>query len=513
MAKRTVLVVATSSHAGKSTVVTGLCRLLSRNNISVAPFKGQNMSNNARAVPSTTSDNGWGEIGISQYVQARAAGITPNTDMNPVLLKPRGDGESQLILSGNPIDHYQATKYYETHWAKAREEAENAYKRLSKKHDVIICEGAGSIGEINLHHRDIANIETARYTNADIILISDIERGGAFASLYGTIELLPKDIKQKVTGFIITKFRGQKEILEPGIEKLEEITGIPVLGVIPYDDPELPEEDSVSLPPKNKKTSFGEDNTPPHQTINIGIIRLPHISNFTDFQPLQQKPGTKITYLPINQKIPKDIDALIIPGTKNTVNDLQTIKKTGLTQEIKKFNKPIIGVCGGYQMLGMQITNADIEGTDNKKTIEGLKLLPTKTEFKPEKKVNEVEIEVNINKGLLKGTKDTIHGYEIHMGRTKHLKPLHQPLEPGSAEHNNVLGTYIHGLFENQKITNTLINQIYKKTNKPKPKQTKKTKNPLDKAADLIQHNTKIEKIFPKLKNQIKSNNKKTKPR
>ncbi|WGI17850.1 cobyric acid synthase [Methanonatronarchaeum sp. AMET-Sl] len=499
MASQTVLVVATSSHAGKSTVVAGLCRVLNRRKVSVAPYKAQNMSNNARAVPSPNS-NGWGEIGISQYVQARAAGIPPNTDMNPVLLKPRGDGESQLILDGEAVDHYEATKYYDNYWHTARKTAEKAYKRLASKHDVIICEGAGSIGEINLHHRDLANIETARFTDADILLISDIERGGAFASLYGTIELMPEDVRQKVIGFIITKFRGQREILEPGIKELEELTDIPVLGVIPYEDPGLPEEDSVSLPPIGEKTVFGEDDTKPSETINIGVVRLPRISNFTDFQPLTQTPGIKTTYLPLNQKIPNNIDLIILPGTKNTVNDLKALKKTGLDKEIKKFNGPIIGICGGYQMLGETIINADIEGTGSEKEIEGLKLLPTETEFRLDKKVKEVNFKIKIDKGLLKGSEGMVRGYEIHMGRTKHLNNLNQPLEKGSAEQNMVLGTYIHGLFENQVIKNTLINQLYTISGKTKPTQNQQKDSPIDKAADLIEQNINLDKILPKNK-------------
>ncbi|RZN61715.1 MAG: cobyric acid synthase [Methanonatronarchaeia archaeon] len=496
MAEKTILVVATQSHAGKSTVAAGLCRALSRKNISVAPYKAQNMSNNARAVPSQTTEDGWGEIGVSQYVQARAAAISPNTDMNPVLLKPRGDGESQLVLLGEAVDHYKATDYYEEHWHQAREAAVEAYKRLESQYDVIVAEGAGSIGEINLHHRDLANIETARFTDADILLLADIERGGAFASLYGTVELMPSDIKQQVKGFIITKFRGQKEILEPGIEELTRLTDIPVLGVIPFNDPGLPEEDSVSLPPEGQEAIVGEDGTPRQKTINIGVVRLPRISNFTDFQPLAQEKGVKVIYLPIDKPIPNEVDALIIPGTKNTVDDLKELHKTGFSSQIKKFNGPILGVCGGYQMLGVKITNADIEGTDQQKTVEGIGLLPTETDFHRQKKVKETETTINTEKGLFKGAKGKIRGYEIHMGRTKHLEDLHQPLEKNSAEKNNAAGTYIHGLFENEAPKQAFINQIYRRTDKKRPETHKEKNNPYDKAADLIEQNIDLNMIL-----------------
>src|SRR6056297_3272025 len=221
----TILVAGTASHVGKSTIAAGLCRLLADRGVSVAPFKAQNMSNNARATPG-------GEIGVSQYVQARAAGVVPSTDHNPVLLKPRGEGESQLVVDGEAVGHFAAGRYYDEHWEQAREAARAAHRRLAADADLVIAEGAGGMGELNLHDRDLANVETARFADAAILLVADIDRGGAFASLVGTLELLPEDLRERVVGAVITKFRGDHSLVEPGVEAFAERTGVPVLGVL-----------------------------------------------------------------------------------------------------------------------------------------------------------------------------------------------------------------------------------------------------------------------------------------
>ncbi|PSP58367.1 hypothetical protein BRC72_04355 [Halobacteriales archaeon QH_7_66_36] len=283
---RTLLVAGTASHVGKSTVAAGLCRLLADRGYDIAPFKGQNMSNNARAVAAPVGSEPWGEIGVSQYVQARAARVTPTTDHNPVLLKPRGDGESQLVVNGRGLANVTSDGYYDDYWHDAVAAAADAHDRLARDHDVIVAEGAGSIAEPNLLHRDLANVETARFADGvrpaqaddvaddvqpeqaddvaenadedgaetaadrdcDILLVADIERGGVFAHVVGTLRLMPEACRERVAGVVITKFRGSRDVLEPGIEDLESRTGVPVLGVLPYDDPGLPEEDSVALP-------------------------------------------------------------------------------------------------------------------------------------------------------------------------------------------------------------------------------------------------------------------------
>ncbi|MFB6161928.1 MAG: cobyric acid synthase, partial [Halococcoides sp.] len=259
----TILVAGTASHVGKSTVATGLCRLLAERGIDVAPFKAQNMSTNARVAPRPPAVRGdetgadadldsadalFGEIGVAQHTQARAAGVPPATDHNPVLLKPRGDGESQLYFDGRPVGHADTATFYEEYWPRAREVALAAHDRLAARNRVIVAEGAGSIAEINLHDRDLPNVELARATDAQILLVVDIERGGAFAALYGTLELLPDDVRDRVVGAVVTKFRGDRSLLDPGIEAIERRTGVPVLAVLPHDDPGLPDEDSLSIP-------------------------------------------------------------------------------------------------------------------------------------------------------------------------------------------------------------------------------------------------------------------------
>jgi adenosylcobyric acid synthase len=458
---QTLLVAGTASHAGKSTVVAGLCRLLSRNGVSVAPYKAQNMSNNARAV--VTPDGDWGEIGVSQYAQARAANVAPTTDMNPVLLKPRGDGESQLVIHGEAVGHYEAGTYYDEHWERARKAAVESYERLAKEHELIIAEGAGSIAEINLHDRDLANVETAEFADASILLLGDIERGGVFASLYGTLELMPDDLQKRVRGCVITKFRGDSALLEPGINELEARTGVPVIGVLPYDDPGLPAEDSLSLPDDDESAVFGdEDGVPPGETITIGVPRLPHISNFTDLEPLARIHRVRVAYVPPHSKL-TGVDAVVIPGTKNTVDDLLTLKDAGFDDALAAFSGPVVGICGGYQMLGERITNAAVEGTGQADTIQGFSLLPVETRFSCEKQVQQVTVEVG-GTGPIDGATGTVSGYEIHMGQTSSIASLDRPLGNQSAATELVLGTYLHGIFENESVCDAFLNAISQAT-------------------------------------------------
>jgi adenosylcobyric acid synthase len=481
---QTLLVAGTASHVGKSTVVTGLCRLLSRSGISVAPYKAQNMSNNARAV--VTPDGDWGEIGVSQYVQARAANVAPTTDMNPVLLKPRGDGESQLVIHGEAVGHYEAGTYYDEYWERARKAAVESYERLAAAHDVIIMEGAGSIAEINLHDRDLANIEAAQFADASILLLGDIERGGVFASLYGTLELMPEDLRDRVRGCVITKFRGDAALLDTAIEELEQRTGIPVVGVLPYDDPGLPAEDSLSLPSDNGSAVFGdEDGVPPTETITIGVPCLPHIANFTDLEPLARGPGVRVAYIPIHSKL-TGIDAVVIPGTKNTVDDLLALRDAGFGDALATFSGSIVGICGGYQMLGKRITNAAVEGTGQTDIIQGFSLLPVETQFSCDKRVQQVMVEVG-GTGPIDGATGTVSGYEIHMGQTSHLASLNRPLENQSAATESVLGTYIHGIFENKSVCDAFLNSISQVTGEDCSFATgAKSNSPYTEAAELV---------------------------
>ncbi len=481
---RTVLVAGTASHVGKSTVAAGLCRLLADRGVDVAPFKAQNMSNNARAVPISdeATEPRFGEIGVSQYVQARAARTRPETDHNPVLLKPRGEGESQLVVHGEAVAHYAAGDYYDVHWHDARSAAREAHGRLAADHDVVVAEGAGSIAEINLHDRDLANVETARFADADVLLVADVDRGGVFASLVGTLELLPADVRDRVVGAVITKFRGDASILEPGVDEFESRTGVPVLGVLPYDDPGLPEEDSVSLPSAGERATHGtDDGVRDERAVTVAVPRLPRISNATDPEPLAAEPGVRVAYVPLDDDL-EGADAVLLPGTKNTVDDLIACRDAGFDETIRRFDGPVVGLCGGYQLLGERILNADVEsavrtadGGPNEPSaaVDAFGLLPVETTFDADKRVVATDLRLDVDRaGPLRGSHDeelTVAGYEIHMGETRPVDgadgrsldrlatPFTDPDEERSgvalgAATGHIAGTYLHGLFENESV-------------------------------------------------------------
>ncbi|WP_066414821.1 cobyric acid synthase [Halorubrum aethiopicum] len=520
-AARTLLVAGTASHVGKSTVAAGLCRHLADADVAVAPYKAQNMSNNARAAPVSPGagvDAAFGEVGISQYVQARAARVGPETDHNPVLLKPRGEGESQLVVNGQAVAHATAADYYGGRWAEAREAAAAAHRRLAADHDVIVAEGAGSVAEINLHDRDLANVETARLFGGDpreetgsaggsgpaggaeILLVADIERGGVFAALVGTLELLPADLRDRVVGAVITKFRGDRSLLDPGIEAFEERTGVPVLGVIPYDDPGLPEEDSVALPDPGERAVLGaDDGVPAAESVTVAVPRLPRISNATDVEPLAAERGVRVAFVPLDSPL-DDADAVVVPGTKNTVDDLRACREAGFDDALRAFDGPVVGLCGGYQLVGERIANAAVESADPDvpDVVDGFGLLPVETAFSEEKRVVAADLELDPTAtDLVKSTGGSVGGstadggavldvagYEIHMGETRRIDPAEEggkgeedeeeregkdapavspaslatPFsDPGGdrsgvelgAAAGGVLGTYLHGLFEN----------------------------------------------------------------
>ncbi len=493
---RTILVAGTASHVGKSTVAAGLCRLLADEGIAVAPFKAQNMSNNARAVPRVGPHGGpaWGEIGVSQHTQARAARVRPRVDQNPVLLKPRGEGESQLVVHGQAVGHYAGRTYYDEYWDDALAAARASHARLADEFDVVVAEGAGSIAEPNLTDRDLANLETARFADADIVLVADIERGGAFASIVGTLELLPADLRDQVAGVVITKFRGDESILAPAIDDLEDRAGVPVLGVLPYDDPDLPAEDSVALPSPDEIAFVGDDDAiPDEQNVTVGVPRLPHVSNFTDLEPLAREPGVRVAYLPLDADLAADgnarddtgPDALVLPGTKNTVDDLLALREAGMAEQLRAFEGPIVGLCGGYQLLGERLTNAAVESTGDRETVQGLGLLPVETAFSPTKTVVPVERTLR-DVGPLSGASGTVTGYEIHMGQTSVVGDVVRPFEGAGAATDTVLGTYLHGLFENPSPREAFCKTIFAHAGVSRPTAEASQGEPADDAAALL---------------------------
>ncbi len=396
------MVLGTASHAGKSIAVTALCRALHRRGIRVAPFKSQNMSLNSFV----TKDGS--EIGIAQAVQAFAAGVEPEAGMNPVLLKPKGEGVSQVVLLGKPYRDLPIREYYqETEFLLG--EVLSAYRELAARYGHVVVEGAGGAAEMNLYDRDIANILLARSLKLPIILIGDIERGGIFAQVYGTVQLLPEDIRPLVKGIIVNKFRGDPTLFASGVRILEEITGIPVLGVIPYADIPLPSEDSLSLADKRQVEG----------PVRIAVIRLPHISNFTDFEPLERQ--APVDYVDLGRSL-SGYDCIIIPGTKNTVEDLAALQESGAAGEIRKAREqgvPVIGICGGFQMLGKEIHDQGIEGVGTGCTL-GLGLLSADHPVCPVRQDHEAGPgagEPPSGPSSRRWGKST--GYEIHMGETE----------------------------------------------------------------------------------------------
>jgi adenosylcobyric acid synthase len=477
---RYLVILGATSHSGKSTLVMALCKLFHDRGLSVAPFKSQNMSLNSWV----TADGG--EIGIAQAVQAWAAGTEPSVLMNPILLKPKGDRTSQVIILGHPVADKSAEEYYKE-IDNLKQVVNKSIIKLGKKYEYIIVEGAGGAAELNLFERDIANIYIARYLKAPIILVGDIERGGVFASLYGTYELVPDDIRDLIKGFVINKFRGDPTILDSGLRSLEQLTGIPILGVIPYLDLAIPSEDSVSL--GDKKPAKKEN------LVEIAIIKLPRISNFTDFELLERH--AHVRYVGLRESLGKP-DAVIIPGTKNTVSDLEEIRKTGMDKQILNLhNTLILGICGGYQMLGKEIIDYGIE--DKFGAILGLNLLDAVTRFDLyEKKTVQVRKRITGSGPILNKIKgQEISGYEIHMGRTTHT--CENAFEDDGAVNDNglVIGTYLHGIFNNENFRNAFLDYLYGTKNIPR--QISSIGNGFEDVAKTVAENVDINSILKML--------------
>jgi adenosylcobyric acid synthase len=453
-----IVVLGTSSHSGKSIIVTGLCRILSNLGLRVAPFKSQNMSLNSWVTSSGA------EIGIAQAVQAWAARAEPTEFMNPILLKPKGDRTSQVIVLGRPLADKSAEEYYRD-IESLKDVVDASLRELEKEYHYIVVEGAGGAAEINLFDRDLANIYVARHLKAPILLVGDIERGGVFASLYGTMQLLPEDIRPLVKGLVINKFRGDPAILTSGLEDLERLTKIPVLGVLPYLNLSIPSEDSVSLQDKAAGRPVAGSQ------VEIAVIRLPRISNFTDFEPLEG--SARVRYVELGEQLGSP-DAVIIPGTKNTVSDLMEMRQKGMDRQILALrDTPLLGICGGYQMLGREIVDCGVEDTAG--TIPGLGLLDAVTRFDLyEKKTVQVKKKVTGGGPILERIRgQEVSGYEIHMGVTE--AGCEKAFEDDGAVAGGglVMGTYLHGIFENDNFRNAFLEFLYTRKNLAPEKATR----------------------------------------
>ena len=479
---KVIMVQGTMSNAGKSIITAGLLRVFAQDGYKVAPFKSQNM-----ALNSFITKEGL-EMGRAQVVQAEAAGVEPDVLMNPILLKPNSDTGSQVIVMGKPIGNMKAKEYFK-YKKQLIPTIKEAYNKLAEKYDIIVIEGAGSPAEINLKSDDIVNMGMAEMVDAPVILVGDIDRGGVFAQLYGTVELLPYNEKKRIKGIVINKFRGDKAILENGITMLEKKCHTPVVGVVPYGNIDIDDEDSLSTRLENKTVG----------AIDIAVIRLPKLSNFTDFSPLEQY---GMRYVSSVKELGKP-DLIVLGGTKNTIADMKWLNETGLKSVIQKLAEngtDIFGICGGYQLMGEKIT--DSEGVENGiDTIEGLGLLPVETDFYMEKTTRQIT-------GVAYNGKK-ITGYEIHQGQSVVKGGQAFSEIEGRKEGcvlNNCVGTYVHGVFDETGFRESYIKKIFDKKGisfDVKTIDIEEYKNSqYDKLADLIRENMDMDKIYEILENK-----------
>ena len=456
---KAIMIQGTMSNAGKSLLVAGLCRIFHQDGYRVAPFKSQNM-----ALNSYITEEGL-EMGRAQVMQAEAAGIRPSVLMNPILLKPTNDVGSQVIVNGEVLGNMNARDYFK-YKHKLIPDIMKAYNTLAAENDIIVIEGAGSPAEINLKQEDIVNMGMAKMAKAPVLLVGDIDRGGVFAQLIGTVMLLEEDEKAMVKGMIINKFRGDKSILDPGVEMLEQMSHIPVVGVAPYLQIEVEDEDSLT----ERFDSHREVGV-----IDIAVIRLPRISNFTDFNPFESMPGVSLRYVKKVSEL-KNPDMICIPGTKNTMEDLQWMRESGMEAAVLKQaaeGKVIFGICGGYQMLGE--TLADPEGVEAGGSMKGMGLLPMDTVFASEKTRTRVSgVFQNVSGDLQELSGTVLEGYEIHMGVSTlregsgtltmiqdHAATTEQKND--GAYCKNVYGTYVHGVFDKEEVAKAVIAALGRK--------------------------------------------------
>ena len=437
---KTIMIQGTMSNAGKSLLAAGLCRVLKQDGYRVAPFKSQNMALNSFI----TKDGG--EMGRAQVVQAEAAGIEPDVRMNPILLKPTTDIGSQVIVNGRVQGNLPAMEYYR----RKRDfipAVMEAYESLAREYDIIVIEGAGSPAEINLQENDIVNMGLARMVDAPVLLVGDIDRGGVFAQLYGTVALQSEEDRRRIKGVVVNKFRGDRAILEPGLKTLEELCGVPVAGVVPYLHVDIDDEDSLS-------ERFGRDKET--RLIDIAVIRLPRISNFTDFSPFERYENVSLRYVERARDL-RAPDMIVIPGTKSTIADLQWLRQSGLEASIQKAASGgtlVFGVCGGYQMLGRHISDPEQVEAAGVTEIDGMGLLPLETVFQGEKVQTQTNGVFSGVAGLLSELNGKRYaGYEIHMGRSEEARSALISV-------GNVYGSYVHGIFDEQEVADTILKAL-----------------------------------------------------
>ena len=488
---KVIMVQGTMSNAGKSFLVAGLCRVFMQDGYRTAPFKSQNM-----ALNSYITKDGL-EIGRAQAMQAEAAGIEPAVEMNPILLKPTSNVGSQVIVNGEVLGNMKAMDYY-ANKKQLVPEIEKAFEKLSEEYDIIVIEGAGSPAEINLKENDIVNMGMARIAKAPVLLCGDIDRGGVFASLYGTVKLLEDEEQSMIKGLIINKFRGDVEILKPGLQMIEEKTGIPVVGVVPLTPLDIDDEDSLS----DRLTHTGQKGG-----IDLAVIRLPHISNFTDFNVFERMDGVSLRYVGSAGELGTP-DLIFLPGTKNTMDDLTWLRESGMETAVLRCAEqkvPVVGICGGYQMLGELLEDPD--GVEHGGSMRGMGLLHTKTVFSRAKTRTQIQGRVNTVSICGEFAGREVQGYEIHMGRTEKTGDCQETiyLEDGrldglSNPEGTVFGTYLHGIFDYGDLAAMTVSRLMRRKGiDPKnwhfdPEEHKRRE--YDKLADLVRNSLDMKRIY-----------------
>ena len=501
---KNIMLLGTGSNVGKSIIATGLCRIFYQDGYSVSPFKSQNMALNSYI----TKDGK--EMGRAQVVQAEAANIEPEAFMNPILLKPTTDRKSQVIVNGKVYKNMDAREYF-AYKHNLKKDIMEAYNRIRENFDICVLEGAGSPAEINLKEDDIVNTGMAEMADSPVLLVADIDRGGVFAAIYGTVMLLEENERKRIKGVIINKFRGDKSLLTSGIEMIEKLTDIPVLGVVPFVPLGIEEEDSLGIDKYNEKKEG---------KIRISVIKLKHISNFTDIDALSHYNDVSLKYVTKSSELGNE-DIIIIPGSKNTVEDMKDLIEKNIGREIVRIAKkgtPVFGICGGFQMLGQKIMDPEKIESDLKE-ISGLGLLDIETVMKSDKTTTQYKNTVKNVSGILAGTEGMeIKGYEIHQG---YSYPVNEKNEENNNSENilkndtgclfgdenlkgtvkdNVAGTYIHGIFDNSEFTNHFLNEVRKFKGLDRIDENfsySDYKNrEYDKLAEVLRENIDIKKIY-----------------
>ncbi len=491
MKHRNIMILGTGSNVGKSIITAGLCRIFKQDGYKVSPFKSQNMALNSYI----TKDGK--EMGRAQVVQAEAAGVEPEVYMNPILLKPTTDRKSQVIVNGTVLRNMEAREYF-AYKHNLKEEIMKAYNFIKENYEISVLEGAGSPAEINLKEDDIVNTGMAEMADSPVILAGDIDRGGVFASLYGTVMLLEESERKRIKGIIINKFRGDVSLLDSGIKMLEEMLNIPVLGVIPYVKLDIEEEDSLGIKSFNMKKD---------SKIRISVIKLKHISNFTDMNALDQHSDINIKYVTKASEL-GDEDMIIIPGSKNTIEDMKDLSDRGISEKILRSAKNgtvIFGICGGFQILGQKIKDPD-NVESGIKEIAGLGLLDMETVMFRDKTTIQYDGKLSNTAGILDGADGiNVKGYEIHQGKSsvnsgKENVVLGNEAEVKGAVKGNIIGTYLHGIFDNSEFTSFLLNKIrtgkgFDEVGEHFDFQQFKEKE-YDKLADVLRNNLNISEIY-----------------